>query len=355
MPTVASRLHVAFVLPGDLDAPTGGYRYDRRIIAGLRQAGWAVDVQALDASFPFPSAAALDHAAALIAGLPDGTRVVVDGLAFGAMPDIAQQHARRLRLIALVHLPLALETGLAAPVRQHLFDSERRALAAARRVIVTSAAMARGLADFDVAPARIRVVEPGTEPAALATGSGTDSLTLLCAATLSPRKGHAVLIEALAGLQDRRWTLHCAGSESFDDVTAAAVRAAIAAHGLGARVHLHGALDEAALHTLYAQADAFVLPSYFESYGMVLAEALARGLPVISTSAGAIPDTVPPAAGVLLPPGDAVALRQALARLMDEPAWRATLAEGARAARTRLPTWPMAVSRFAAALQEPDA
>jgi glycosyltransferase involved in cell wall biosynthesis len=343
-----------FLLPGPLDSLSGGYAYDRRIVAGLRDAGWSVGWCVLPASFPWPDAAVLDHTAEQVAALPDGSLVIADGLAFGAMPAMAQHHAGRLRWVALVHHPLALETGLDAVQRDQLFHSEQRALAAARAVIVTSAATARGLSAYGVPAGRVHVVEPGTDTAALATGSGSPALTLLCVATLTPRKGHAVVIEALAGLQDRAWTLHCVGSASRDAATAQALRELIATRGLGPRVHLHGEADAAALASLYAQADVFVLPSYFEGYGMALAEALAHGLPVVSTTAGAIPDTVPAQAGVLLPPGDVAALRQALARLMDDAPWRATLAAGARAARLQLPTWPQAVKKFASALAAVD-
>ena len=342
---------IAFLLPGSLESLTGGTVYDRRIVAGLRGLGWQVEVLSLDSSFPWPGTAALGHAAAALATLPDGTLVVADGLAFGALPDLARQHAARLRWVPLVHHPLALETGLDAAQRQQLFESERSALAVARGVVVTSTATARALGDYGVAASCIHVVEPGTEPAALSAGSAPgEGLSLLCVATLTPRKGHALLLDALAGLQDRRWTLHCAGSTTRDAATTAQLRHAIAAHGLPARVHLHGELGDEALQRLYAQADAFVLPSFHEGYGMALAEALAHGLPIVSTTAGAIPQTVPEGAGVLVPPGDAAALRTALARLLDEPAWRASLAAGARTARANLPDWPASVRRFADAL-----
>ena len=349
---------LVFVVPGELNSVTGGYGYDRQMITGLRKAGREVDVVALDAGFPWPHAAALDRAAQQLAGIPNGALVVADGLAFGAMPGLAEQHATRLRWVALVHHPLALETGLSAQQGSALFDSERRALATARGVIVTSAATARELARYGVAAERIHVVTPGTHAAPLATGSGVDpvrhGLSFLCVATLIPRKGHAVLIEALRGLQDRAWTLHCVGSATRDVDTANGLRSAIAEHGLGDRVRLYGEVSAAELQSMYGQADAVVLPSYFEGYGMALAEALAHGLPVVSTTAGAIPDTVPREAGVLVPPGDAVALRAALAALLDEPALRTRLTAGARAARAGLPTWPQAQARFAAALESLD-
>jgi glycosyltransferase involved in cell wall biosynthesis len=349
---------LVFVVPGDLGSVTGGYGYDRQMIAGLRASGRAVDVVALDGGFPWPDTAALARAAQQLAAIRDGAVVVVDGLAFGAMPMFAEQHAARLCWVALVHHPLAREAGLTPQQGRALFDSERRALATVRGVIVTSEATARELNSYGMAAERVHVVTPGTDSAPLATGSATDpvrlGLSLLCVATLIPRKGHAVLIEALRGLQDRAWTLHCVGSAMWDVDTAEALCSVIAEHGLGDRVRLHGEVPTDVLQAMYGQADAFVLPSYFEGYGMALAEALAHGLPVVSTTAGAIPDTVPGNAGILVPPGDALALRSALAALLDDPALRARLAAGARAARAVLPTWPQAVARFAAVLESVD-
>ncbi|WP_085316186.1 glycosyltransferase family 4 protein [Derxia lacustris] len=347
---------ILFALPGDPASLTGGYGYDRRIAAGLGAAGWAVDWLRLDASFPAPDAAALARADAAFAALPDGMPVIADGLAFGAMPALAERHAARLRWIALVHHPLACETGLAPEVHAQLAASERAALATARAVIATGAATARLLAaEYGVAPARLHVVAPGCDRPALMPRPPAQAgapLRLLCVATLTARKGHAQLIAALAGLTDRAWTLDCIGSGERDPAVAAAVRAAIAAHGLGDRIALHGEVDAATLARHYAGADAFVLASHFEGYGMAYAEALAHGLPVIGSAAGAIPDTVPAAAGLLLPPGDMAALRAALARLLDDADWRAGLAAGARTAAATLPDWPGAVARFAAVLQQ---
>jgi glycosyltransferase involved in cell wall biosynthesis len=346
------RRHLHFLVPGDPATATGGYIYDRRIAEGLRAVGWTVEVQTPGDGFPAPDEAARAEAAAVVEALPDGALVLADGLAFGVLPELAERHAQRLRWVALVHHPLALETGLGTAQAQALFESERRALAVARRVVVTSAATARSLAGYAVPLGRIAVVEPGTEPAPLAGGSGGEALALLCVATLTPRKGHAVLLDALAGLRERPWVLHCAGSTERDAPTAAALQQAVIHHGLSGRVLWHGELDEAGLNALYARADLFVLASHHEGYGMALAEALARGLPVVSTTAGAIADTVPADAGVLVPPGDVPALRAALRRVMDEPAWRAALAAGARAARQRLPSWPMAAARFASVMED---
>ncbi|MDQ7955559.1 MAG: glycosyltransferase family 4 protein [Pseudomonadota bacterium] len=341
-----------FLVPGDWNSRTGGYLYDRRIVSELRARGWQVEVLSPGDGYPFPDADDLARAAEVVGALPDGTCVVADGLGFGALPDLAERHAQRLCWVALVHHPLALETGLTPAQQRQFVDSERRALACARGVVVTSPSTGRALAADGVPPARTCVVEPGTEAAAWATGggAGAGALSLLCVATVTPRKGHGVLVQALADLRDRPWVLHCAGSRSRDPAEAARVEALAARSGLGERIRWHGEVEAPQLEALYAQADLFVLPSLHEGYGMALTEALAHGLPVVSTAAGAIVDTVPPEAGVLVSPNDAHALREALRRVMDEPSRRAALAAGARRAAGRLPRWADAGRRFEQAL-----
>ncbi len=341
---------LAFVVPGDLATLTGGYRYDRRLIEGLGAGGWQVTCHSLDPGFPAPSEAALRDAAEKLAAIPDGRLTVIDGLAYGAMPEIAAAHAERLRLVALVHHPLADETGLAPGTAERLRQSERRALAVARRVLVTSPATARAVEGLGVPAERIDVVEPGTDPAPLARGSAGGVLGLLCVGAITPRKGHAVLVGALARIADRAWHLVCVGNLDRSPATVADLRHRIDALGLNGRVTLTGEEGEAAIGAYYERADLFVLPSYHEGYGMALAEALAHGLPIVSTRAGAIPDTVPQAAGRLVPAGDVAALADALAALLDDPSLRGRLAAGARAARERLPSWESACIRFAAAL-----
>ncbi len=335
-----------FLVPGPLSTATGGFIYDRRIIDGLRAHGATVTALELKDGFPFPDDAARAEAQERLAALPDGTLAVIDGLALGVLPEAAAVHGPRLRLVALVHHPLATETGLAPAVRDRLFASEKAALKPVRRILVTSAATRESLAAYGVVPGRVGVVEPGTDRAPLATGSAGPAPTLVCAATLTRRKGHASLIRALATLADRPWTLICAGSTTRDPACTAEVMALIAETGLAGRVGLVGELDTEGLHAVLSAADLFVLASHHEGYGMALAEALARGLPVVATRAGAIPGTVPEQAGLLVPPGDEAALAEALRAVLDDAGLRARLAEGARFARTRLPTWEQAARRF---------
>ena len=344
-----STLHL--LLPGDLDIATGGTLYDRHIVQGLRALGWDLRVRSLHTSFPAPTPEALADAAHALAEIDAGARVLIDGLALGAMPDIAAAHRDRLRLIALLHHPLALETGLDAAQAAALRRSETDALRQVRRVIVTSPATARLLDGYGVTAGDIDVIEPGTAPAELATGSGQGPLQLLCVGTVTPRKGHLLLVEALAGLKHLDWELACAGNLERSPDTVAALRRHIDAAGLAQRVRLLGEVPHADMPTLYEGADLFVLPSLFEGYGMAYAEALARGLPVLGTQAGAIPETVPADAGLLVEPGSASALREALERLITDQDLRRQLAAGARRARARLPTWADSASRFAEALR----
>ena len=355
----ATPTSVILLVPGDIGLRTGGYGYDREIVAGLRALGWQVDIQALDDSFPFPCDDARRQAARALAALPDGTLVLADGLAFGAMPDEAEREASRLRFVALVHHPLALETGLDADAARRLFESERRALATARGVVVTSPATVHALAPYGVSIDRIRSVVPGVTPAPLARGTrGINppdrdaSVELLCVATLIPRKGHDVLFATLAALADRPWHLTCAGNVHLHPPTTAALVRQLDASGLTGRVTLAGELDEARLHETYDRADVFVLPTRYEGYGMAVAEAVARGLPVISTPTGDIPALVDASSGVLVPVDDVDALTRALATLIDDDEARARVTRGARARRATLPTWQDAASGMAAALTE---
>jgi glycosyltransferase involved in cell wall biosynthesis len=338
-----------FVVPGPLDQRTGGYIYDRRMVEGLRALGWTVRVHELAGRFPQADASALAAAAAAIerisAGIP-----VIDGLALPAFVEL--RDCLPQPWVALVHHPLALETGLRAAEAQAFAALERMLLPRAARVVVTSPRTRQDLRAYDLDDTRIAVVVPGTVRAPPARGSTGPGVALLCVASLTPRKGHLVLLEALHELTDLDWHLTCVGSAERDPACAHSIAAAIDRLGLRQRVTLIGEQAETTLGAFYDRADLFVLPSYHEGYGMVLAEALARGLPVVSTSAGAIPDTVPDDAGLLMPPGDAGALAAALRKVISAPELRAQLSAGARAARRNLPSWDDAARLFAVALAD---
>lgn len=343
---------IAFAVPGDLATPTGGYVYDRRMITELEHLGWHIDVIDLGEGFPWPSDATRARAWLRLSDVPPGRTIVVDGLAFGVLPEAVLQLRVENPLIALVHHPLALEAGLSMQQANILRTCERAALTAARLVIANSAETARHLtSDYGVAADRIVIVCPGSDPVPAAHGSHDGIVRLLSIGAVVPRKGFDVLIAALATLADLPWHLTIAGDRGRDPETAAQLDGDIARFQLGSRVAVLGAVSPERLAELYASADLFVLASRFEGYGMAYAEAIAHGLPVIGTTAGAIPNTVPVGAGVLVAPDDAGSFALALRRLIENPDERRRMATSAREAAGLLPTWPKSAKIFSRALE----
>jgi len=330
---------VFFAVPGDLRTPTGGYTYGRRIVAELPALGWRPEVINLGDGFPCPPAETRARACARLSALTDGRPLVIDGLAFGALPDAARELRARHPLVALVHHPLALEAGLSATKSAALRASERAALACTRHVVATSAKVARLLVDdYGVAPDGMSVVQPGTDRVPARPRDENSVVKLLAVGSLIPRKGYDVLLAALARLTNLPWLLTVVGDCARSPQTARQVRADIARLGLADQVTLLGTVGADELAPLYASADLFVLPSRFEGYGMAYAEAIAHGVPIVGTTAGAIPETVPADAGVLVAPDNVEALAAVLLRLIADAGERERLAAGARAAT--FPSWP---------------
>lgn len=338
------------VVPGDINTRTGGYRYDRRIMLELIDLGWTVELHTLCGDFPFPSQAQLEQASEVLSFIPDSSLAVIDGLAFSVMPEVIQHHRQRLELVALIHHPLALETGLNADQKHSLKQLETQALAQVNRVITTSPSTAESLRDYQVSPERVVAVLPGTDPGRLTRGSGSNQLNLLCVASINPRKGHTVLLEALEPLLHLNWHLYCAGSTDRDRQTVERIRQKISTQNMCDRVSLVGELDDEHLQTLYTTADIFVLASFHEGYGMVLDEAVAHGLPIVCTDAGAMRDTVPDGSGLLVPPNNVSALSEALESVLTDSVLRQSLARQATIAREKLRTWRAAAIEFADAL-----
>jgi glycosyltransferase involved in cell wall biosynthesis len=339
-----------FAIPGDLATPTGGYRYDRRVIEELGKLGWNVRVLALPGDFPTPSGASLRKTEELLAATSEEVPVFFDGLAFGAIPSEILVRVPR-RYVALVHHPLAFETGLPPERVSYFRHTERAALVHAVSVVVTSVAT-RDLivSDFGVTIECVTVAEPGTEPASRARGSD-GAPRLLSVGAVSPRKGFRVLVEALSGIAELDWDCRIAGSLDRDHDETTALRACITQAKLAERVVLLGTLDEDRLQAEYDRATLFVLPSHFEGYGMAFAEALAHGLPIVACSGSATGSTVPAAAGVFVPAGDAERLAAALRRLLTDPAEIGKRSDAAWEHAKRLPRWRDTAAKIAAVLE----
>ncbi|WP_433825055.1 glycosyltransferase family 4 protein [Actinoplanes sp. CA-015351] len=346
----------------------------------------SVRESAVPGNWPRPEAAARQAVSEILRSVPDGGTVLLDGLVACGIPEILEPHAGRLRLAILVHLPLADETALSADEATTLAALERRSLRLASLVIATSTEAARRIERMHDLP-DVHVAPPGVDPSPLAEPSPAGG-RLLTVASLTHRKGQDVLIAALKQLADLEWTCTLVG-------------AGPAVPERLPNVLLPGPLTGAALDAAYADADIFVLPSRAETYGMVVTEALARGLPVIATAVGGVPEalgTAPAPAGpapghqapghsapgnptpghstpghlapahpapahpapghlvpgILVPPDDPDALARALREWLTDPdlrdRWRAT----ARARRETLTGWDETARRLAAILSEPN-
>lgn len=325
----------AFAIPGDITTLTGGYIYERRLLLGLREAGHDVRHIELAASFPDPTPDDMADAIAQLATLDPERALILDGLVFGATDGL---EAVTAPIVAMIHHPLALETGLSEDRRAHLFETERRNLGLARHVLVPSPHTAEILeTQYDVAADRITIARPGTDrPRRISTPS--EPPLILSVGLLHPRKGHDVLLHALASVTALPWQSVIVGRD-HDPSHAASLRALVTDLDLSDRVQLSGTVSRAELDQLYSQAAIFALATRYEGYGIVFDEALSWGLPIISSQTGAVPDTVPEEARILTHVDDPDALGQALRRLLTDADMRRALAQGAAAHGAKLPSW----------------
>jgi glycosyltransferase involved in cell wall biosynthesis len=337
-----TRLHV--VLPNDIDDPTnpsGGNVYDRRICRGLAAAGWSVREHAASGGWPRPGQGDRADLARVLVGLPDNALVLVDGLIASAVPEVLASQRERLALVVLVHAAL----GESAPDQR---AGELAALSAAVALLTTSHWSAQRLAElYPSLSGRIHVAPPGVDPAPPAPGSEAGS-RLLCVAAVTTHKGHDVLVDALATVMDLPWECVCVGPLDRDPAFVEQLRLPVG------RVSLVGPRVGVDLEAQYEAADLFVLPTRGETYGMVVTEALARGIPVVGSSVGgvaeALGETPHGRPGLLVPPEDPVALASALRRWLSEPELRGALRAAARDRRAALSDWTMTSTLVAEAL-----
>jgi glycosyltransferase involved in cell wall biosynthesis len=347
---------VHVVLPDGIDdpaRPSGGNVYDRRLCQALTALGWRVHEHAVAGGWPRPDAADLAALADMVHQIPDGAVVLLDGLVASAAPEVLAPQARRLPLVVLVHMPLGHRPapGEGDGIRAR----EREVLSAAAAILTTSAWTERCLVELYRLPAeRIHVGLPAVDAAELATGTPGGG-ALLCVAAVTFDKGHDVLLDALATITDLSWHCVCVGSLDRDPGFAQGLRARSRDGGLRDRVAFPGPRTGADLDRSYAAADLMVLASRAETYGMVVIEALARGLPVVAAEVGGVTEALGHGAsgirpGLLVASDDAAALGDALRTWLGDASLRARLRRAARERRESLPRWPATASVVAGVL-----
>lgn len=345
---------ISLIVPTLPDAPAGGQAYNRRLIAALATLGQRVDVREIPGTHPTYTQAARDAAEALLARLPAEDRVVIDGLALPAFAGHLDALAARC-VCGLIHHPHALEAGLPDRLRAEIRAAELTVLPRLSRIVATSQRVADKLiADFAVGGERIAVVAPGRDAVARSAGSGGPDCAILSIGALVPRKGHDVLLRALARLFDLDWHLRIVGSAARDAGHARRLENLAASLGIASRVRFVGAPDDAALEALWQSADLFALASHWEGFGMATAEALARGLPVAVTGSGpdgsAGGDLVAPETGVVVPPGDHDGMSKAMRRLIFSAELRQEMGEAAWRQSQDWPDWATQAQAFLIAL-----
>ena len=352
-----TRARVHAVLPDGVDdpsQPSGGNVYDRRVCAGLVGRGWRVVEHHVPGEWPAPDRAALGLLDRALAGCSDGEAVLVDGLVACCAPDVLLRHRDRVRLVVLVHLPLGVESEAAR-------TGERAVLAGCAAVVTTSAWTRTWLLEhYRLDGSAVRVVRPGVDagPTGAATGRRTSGgPDLLVVGRVCRAKGHDVLAEALADVADLPWRCTWVGSLEADPPFVAAVRDRLGAAGVAGRVALVGTFAPGAMGTAYASSDLVVVPSRLETYGMVVTEALAHGVPVVASDVGGVPESLAPGPGgrrpgLLVPPADAPALARALRGWLTDPPLRGALTDAARARRPALGGWDVASGRLAGVLTD---
>ena len=343
-------MNLHFLIPGDIDTLASCYIYDKKIIEGLKNKGHKVALYRLADDFPFPSDKSLKHCQEVVKSIPKSEPIIIDSLAFGIIPSVIKKVSTTNPIIGLIHLPLSADPNYSAYQRTLITSQEMEAFKLATKFIVTSEYTLEVLLNLGIEKHKINLVIPGIDNFPQKKKYPEIPTKLLSIANLCRSKDHAILVRALTALKDKNWVLDCYGNLDLDREYLADFQSMIRKNHLQNKILIHGTISGQELSDAYLNADLFVHPSEFETYGMALAEALSHGIPVIATTGGGICKTVPAKMGQFFKPSDVYGLQSILEELFENPEVYKKLYTQASTYKDKAQTWTKSIDLFETAL-----
>ncbi|MCB8874809.1 glycosyltransferase family 4 protein [Acidisoma silvae] len=342
---------ITWFVPGNYPPTTGAIVYDGKIAAELSARGQTISFVPIAGRHTWPDDAARHSAAhCLKAAQTTGGQLVIDGFCLYAFADLGAE-LKAAGAIGMIHHPMSFEPDLTAAQHAFYAATEASLLPLLTRIAVPSDAVAAQLATLPAVSAdKVTVITPGLPDAPRSRGTEGAGCHLLAVASPIPRKGYETVLRALQPLQDLDWRLTICGDRTIDPAHSATLQALAEEPGLAGRITFTGPCAPADFESLWAGADIFVSGSSYEGYGMAVAEAVRRGLPLAVTKGAATPDVIPAGGSVVVDVGDAMQLSKGLRRLIFDRAVRQSLSDAAWAAGRRLPSWADQAGRFATLL-----
>jgi glycosyltransferase involved in cell wall biosynthesis len=341
-----------FIIPGDINTLTGGYVYDKMILEGLRRKGYNVSLHELTSDFPFPAPESISQCNQVFNTIPAGNPILIDSLIFGSIPDILKDQRIKNPLVAIIHLPLAKNPNYSPSIQAQLARQEKIAFQYADKVVAVSDFTKQLLAEYNIDLSIIKVINPGVSNVEQKTDFPQFPEKLLCVGSYLPGKGQILLVEALAKNKNLSWTLNMYGIKDFDRAYVQNMLTKIKIEGLSNRIFMNSPVSNEELHICYLNADLFILPSYFENFCMSLNDALAHGLPVITTNGGGIPYSVPCNMGLFVRPGNVAELSGAIRKTLTDPIIYKEICTNASQYYKSANTWIESINQFHVLISE---
>ena len=342
-------MHLHLIISDEISSLTGGYIYNNHIVEGLRRQGYSIKVHTLMNDFPFPSQESIKLCRNILISIPIGEVIIFDSLVFGVIPDLLKEIKPYHPIVALMHLPLMFG-DFNDESKMLLTALEFEAFNYANLIIVTSKFLKSKLQSIGIDSDRIKVVIPGVSIYSHKTHYALKPSHLLYVANYTVNKSHNLLIEALSGLKHLDWTLHCYGNVETDSACFNSLSGLVNENFLQNRIMLCKSVHGKALSSVYSSADIFIHPSSFETYGMVLSEALSHGIPVIVSKEVKRTNTVPSDMGLFFATNDTVSLRHTIEELLTDNVLYHNLCSNVSSYLSHSQSWQKTIAEFAMAL-----